>query len=344
MSEFRRPSSLMAVLGGMAVLLTAMPAEAHVKWFCGYDVASPPRPLQVVMNSDFSLLAALTLAVLLIAGVLDRTRIGEVMLESMNRVTVLLRANSELLIRAVIGGFFIALWALGNIILTPELKTGAVWVPWLQLGLAACMISRATLPLAGAGIIGLYVYGVQQYCVFHLLDYPIFLGLAVYLILTGLNRQPFGYRPLDIVRWATAITLMWASVEKWAYPEWTYPLLAVHPEMTFGFNPHFYMQAAGLVEFGLAFTLACRPLMRRTSSVILLGMFVSAIFEFGKIDAIGHSPIIVVLLAVMADDHVPSRKEAFFVLPAYYLASLGLTVFAYYGVHYLNLIYNPTMT
>ncbi len=172
-----------------------------------------------------------------------------------------------------------------------------------------------------------------RYCIFHLLDYPIFLGLAAYVGLSGLRAAPFGVRPLDLLRFATAVTLMWASVEKWAYPQWTFPLLATHPEMTFGFTPDFYMRAAGLVEFALAFTLACGPLMRRTSAVILTAMFVSAVFEFGKIDALGHSPIIVVLLGILADDTLPAPRRSPLMAPAYFCASLAAVVLAYYGVH-----------
>ena len=55
-------------------------------------------------------------------------------------------------------------------------------------------------------------------------------------------------RPIDVLRYAAAITLMWASIEKWAYPQWSYPLLIRHPEMTLGFAPDFYMRAAGAIE------------------------------------------------------------------------------------------------
>ena len=70
---------------------------------------------------------------------------------------------------------------------------------------------------------------VWQYGAFHLADYPVFLGIAAYLALTGLDRSLFGIRPMDVVRVSAAITLMWASVEKWAYPDWTVPLLAATP-------------------------------------------------------------------------------------------------------------------
>ena len=49
-------------------------------------------------------------------------------------------------------------------------------------------------------------------------------------------RDFFGLRPLDVARWAAGLTLMWASVEKWAYPDWTYPLLQKSPSLTMGFT------------------------------------------------------------------------------------------------------------
>jgi hypothetical protein len=38
---------------------------------------------------------------------------------------------------------------------------------------------------------------VQEYGAFHLADYPIFLGIAVYLALVGLQKTLFGIKPLD---------------------------------------------------------------------------------------------------------------------------------------------------
>ena len=170
------------------------------------------------------------------------------------------------------------------------------------------MVSRRTMPLAAIGIAVLFALAVWQYGVFHVADYPVFLGVAGYLALTGLQRNPFGVRPIDLVRWTASITLMWASIEKWAYPEWSYPLLIEHSTMTLGFDPEFYMRAAGAVEFALAFALLWTPLIRRSAAVILAAMFISAVFEFGKIDLIGHTLIVVVLLAIIADDGGKARR------------------------------------
>jgi hypothetical protein len=173
--------------------------------------------------------------------------------------------------------------------------------------LAACLVWRRTLPITGVGIVGLFAFAVHQYGIFHLMDYPIFLGIAAYFILVGLQRDLFGIRPVDLLRWSAGVTLMWAAIEKWAYPQWTFPLMTVNPQMTLGFTPDFFMRAAGMVEFTLAFALLLTPLVRRAAATILCSMFVSAVFEFGKIDAIGHAPIVAVLLAIIGDDFVGTR-------------------------------------
>ena len=125
---------------------------------------------------------------------------------------------------------------------------------------------------------------IWEYGIFHLADYPVFLGVAAYLALVGLQRDLFGVSPLDVVRWTAGITLMWASIEKWAYPEWSYPLFSTHPDMSMGFDPDFFMRAAGAIEFALAFALMWTPLVRRVAAIMLSGMFVSAVLEFGKVD------------------------------------------------------------
>ena len=333
--EWRCSSSFLA--GAMALpatVLASTEASAHVKWFCAFDVAGQPRGLEQVLCLDFEWLVGLSILCLMFGCLAEGTPLGTALLNALDRVTARLRADTGLLVRATLGFFFVSLWTMGGIILTPELKTDAAWIPWFQLALAACLIWHRTLPLAGAGIVVLFGYATWCYGAFHLADYPVFLGVAAYLILTGLNRTLYGIRPLDVVRAAAAVTLMWASVEKWAYPEWTAPLLAAKPEMTFGASPELFMKAAGVVEFTLAFALIWTPLVRRTAAIILAAIFVSAVFEFGKVDAIGHSGIIVVLVAIAADDaRIAIRRRDVALAPAYYAVALTGFLTLYYVGH-----------
>ena len=310
-------------------------AYAHVKWFAPYDVSQAPIGLSGVLNPTFIELLVLTLLLLWTFCSLERTAIGATLLGSVDEVFSQLRGKTDTLMRAGTAAFFVSIWAHGGIILTPELLTTSTATEWLQFGIAAGMLFRITMPLSALGIVVLFAQGVWSYGVFHMMDYPIFLGAAVYLALSGLGRTSLlGVRALDIVRFGAGITLLWASVEKWAYPEWTYPILYAHQRLSMGLDPRFYMIAAGMVEFGLAFALLWTPLVRRMASVVLMSMFVSAVFEFGKIDAIGHMVIIVILLAVAADDGGAARRSP--VLAPFWLSvALAVTMFLYYGGHQL---------
>ncbi|MET3912896.1 hypothetical protein ABID59_007270 [Bradyrhizobium sp. S3.3.6] len=323
-----------SIAGFCVWILGTEEAAAHVKWFCAYDAAGQPRGLENVLCQDFELLLGVALLWFFSGCVVERTSLGELMARSLNRFTETLELHTELMMRAVCGFFFVSLWAVGGIILTPELKTTSALVGPLQLAIAAGLLSRRTMPLSAAGIAVLFALAVRDYGTFHLADYPIFLGFAAYLALTGLQKDLFGVSPLDVVRYATAVTLMWASIEKWAYPEWSFPLLIEHPGITLGFESEFYMRAAGMVEFTLAFALAWTPLVRRIAAAMLLGMFISACFEFGKLDVIGHSAIIVVLVAIVCDTRqAASDYRSPWLAPAGLCAALTVTLFAYYVGH-----------
>jgi hypothetical protein len=309
-------------------------ASAHVKWFCAYNVAGQPDGLENVLCPDFEFLTGLSVLALMTGSVLEGTHIGAALLRALDRVTRILRDNTETIMRAACAFFFIAIWGVGGVLLTPELKTDSVLVGAIQLGIAAGMLSRYTMPLSALGIFVLYAIAIRDYGVFHLADYPVFLGVAAYLALTGAQKNLCGLRPIDVLRWAAGITLMWASIEKWAYPEWSYPLFIEHPGMSLGFSPQFYLQAAGAVEFALAFALLWTPLVRRAAAIMLVAMFVSAVLAFGKIDLIGHTLIVVALLGIVADaGGKPARMRDSWVLPVAYAASLIAFLTVYYAGH-----------
>jgi len=309
-------------------------ASAHVKWFCAYNIAGQPIGLENVLCPDFEFLAGISVLLLMSGCLAEGTYLGEAVLRVLDRTTRYMHDNTELMFRAAVGFFFVAIWAFGGVLLTPELKTDSNIVGAIQLGIAAGMLSRRTMPLSAVGIAALFAIAIWQYGIFHLADYPVFLGVAGYLALVGFQRDFFGARPLDVVRWTAGATLMWASVEKWAFPEWSYPLLTTHPGMTLGLDPVFFMRAAGAVEFALAFALIWTPLVYRLAAIILAGMFISAVLEFGKIDLIGHTLIVAALIAIIADDRGKKVLVRYpWLAPVGYAASLGLFLAIYYVAH-----------
>lgn len=346
-SQTFRRLGLALPLAALINISSAVIAFAHVKWFCAFNVAGQPRSVENVLCPDFEILVAFSLVLLIFGNLLEETRIGQALLRGLDFVTAPLNNNSDVLIRACCGFFLVALWTLGGIILTPELTTKLPWVPWLQLAMAACLIWRQTLIFTSLGIVFLFALAVKTYGVFHLLDYPVFLGVATYLGLSCFGRNLFGLRPIDVLRGFAAITLMWASIEKWAYPEWSFVLFLTHPELAMGFSQEFFMRAAGAVEFALSFAILLSPLVRRTAALVLLGMFVSAIGPFGKVDAIGHSVIIGVLLAIIADnarggsllklatDSLSQIGQGAMRISVGYAAALATFIALYYGLHSL---------
>ncbi len=334
--------AIKAGAGATALIGLSQSADAHVKWFCAFSVAGQPEGLSNVLCTDFESLSFIAVAALVWGAIVDRSFIGAAMNRALDRVFGFIAVEPDVVVRAGIGLLMVSLWNLGGIILTPELTTSSPYLPWFQLLIAACLIDRRTLIVSALGIVVLFGTALASYGVFHLADYPIFLGIAAYLAAVGLNRTIFGLRPLDVLRWSLAITLMWASVEKWAYPEWTYPLFATHPDMTMGFDPAYYMRAAGVVEFALAFALTLTPFTRRCAAIMLSSIFITAIFGFGKIDAIGHAGVIGVLFALMLDDakYIASIRQVALV-PAKFMGSLAIFIGLYYVTH--ALMYGTTI-
>ena len=221
-------------------MVFAGPASAHVKWFCAYDVAGQPDGLENVLCPDFEFLTGLSILGLMTGSVLEGTSIGFAMLRALDRATRLVRENIETIFRAGCAFFFIAIWGAGGILLTPELQDQIrLWSAPCNSALlrACCRARRCRCPRSASSCCS--ASAIWNYGPFHLADYPVFLGVAAYIALVGGQTNFFGVRPLDVLRWAAGITLMWASIEKWAYPEWSYPLFIQHPEMTHGVHAGF---------------------------------------------------------------------------------------------------------
>jgi hypothetical protein len=242
------------------------------------------------------------------------------------------------------GGFFMALFATGGLILTPELHTDADWPAWLQFGIAISLLSARSCIVAGLGIVILFVYGAVLYGVFHLADYPVFLGIAAYFVLTPVGSERLCSFRMPILYVSLCISLMWGAIEKWAYPQWTLSLLELRPYLTVGFAHDDFLVFAGFVEFALSFYILVGFSLVRPAILGLLGIFGAAVLDFGKVDAIGHLPIVVPLMMMFI--HGPCRLHIWIHKTdktaigdghragVAFATSICLLFAAYYGLHY----------
>jgi uncharacterized membrane protein YphA (DoxX/SURF4 family) len=324
---------------------------AHVKWFVNYDLLSPPRPAFGVLSSRYFILFAFFVATLIfVISLVDNylTRRTPVLERRRGILVERVAKHFPLLLRWGVSAFFTAVFVYGCLhdwmILTPELRTHSGWICWVQLAIAICALNSRSAVISGVGIIFLYGFGISQYGFFHMLDYPIFLGVAAFLIVHSIYGEKKQEWAVSAVRICTAVTLLWASIEKFAFPEWSFMLMAQRPGLALGFDPEFYMIAAGFVEFCAAFLLIAGSLAARAAALVLLMMFTSAIVPFGVIDGIGHSVIIVVLLLlVFSDNRVAelfsirrSNTLTATLRTSVYFGALLVFFFLYYASYYLS--------
>jgi hypothetical protein len=333
------------LIAGALLLFMSGVAEAHIKWFCSYDTTIPPLPIREVCSATFVVVAAGFCGLMFIAYLIDGRLKASVWARRVDRAILNLESYASTIIRAAVGILFFVLWASGGVILTPELFTTNALIPWLQLAIAATMLFRSTLVFGALGIMFLYVYAVVAYGAFHMMDYPVVPGIAVYLALTACNIAQIREVRMPVLFAGVALTMMWGAVEKFAYPYWTFPLLSTHAALTLGFSFEQFMYIAGFVEFSLAFFMLTGTVLLRLACAALLMLLLSAIPEFGKVDAIGHllivAGLVVMIITGQHSIQIPAVIQRTGVamraglLTSGYVATLAVAFVLYWGSQFL---------
>jgi hypothetical protein len=328
------------VVASIATFALAEPAEAHVKWFAPYIVKASPQPVSLTLSDPwFWTGIVLVMVFLMLTRLVEQSRFGAGVMATMDRASDPLWNRLDDFIRCVIAAFFVAIFAVGGIYLTPDLKTPAEWVSWIQLLIAAGIFSKRTMPLSAVGIIGLWLLALRDYDLFHLFDYlSLGVGVASYLVLAASTNEKWRSHRFEVLRWAVAIALMWSSLEKFAYPDWFYPLVQERPFLTFGMPRDAFIPMAGVAEFTLGFGLLATPLVRRLSALGLLVIFTAAVYPFGRTDMIGHALIMMIIVAIAVDHtrdlhFMNAIRQNIVLLPVSLAGFLAVFVMSYWGLH-----------
>jgi hypothetical protein len=319
----KKPFMILAMM-----LLAPAEAFAHVKWFCAYDTAVPPLPIVDVVTSSFAATAAAFCMLMFVAYLVDRLLDGKVWARRLDDAITRYDRYSGTFVRAAVGILFLVLWSTGDTILMPELKTANGLVPWVQLAIAASMLFPSTLILGAAGIMGLYGYAIVEYGSFHMMDYPVIPGVAIYVGLTTFTSTYVNTLRLSVLYSSVAATMMWGAIEKFGYPCWTLPLMAEYPNLTLGLGFDRFMYIAGFVEFSLAFFMVTGTALLRWSCFALLLLLVSAIPAFGSADATGHFLIVASLVVMIVAGQRTVQMPAF-VSRAGIVTQAGMLTFGY---------------
>lgn len=322
-------------------------AEAHIKWFVEFDISDPPQSFASIIDTFYYLnLLIFSIWGVIIACVIDSlwcNRLGKFTL-----ISDLFSYHDDIALgiaRIGTGIFFVGIWLVGNVILTPELLSDAWYLSYIQLSIAVAVLFRKGLLLAGIGILALYTLAVYDYGLFHLLDYFTLVGLAIYFILSFFNSMPLERYRLPILYLALIFSFLWSAIEKIAYPQWFYPFLNKYTTLTMGLDNDLFIASAAFVEFTLFFLL-----LIGNNSVILLALLINLLITsgniyFGKMDAIGHFPTNFILLIMLIKGPLPMKVWLFdHSCKPYTDAIKGAIAFpltlvmlfsAYYGLHWI---------
>jgi hypothetical protein len=344
--------TLIAYYGGLALSLISSTAAAHVKWFAETDAAETPKPIgEVLTQPAFVGLFLLSVLCIYTFFLIDRWALRKGVLATLDTRMKSFDGFSIHVMRISGAIFFLSLaawyWLHGSgFYITPELKTSEAWVPWLHLVMGLCALSRRTAFITGLGIALLYAFSIEHYGVYHLIDYMIFLGIGYFFMTSASNNAKWRKSAFIVLFASTGLTLTWAAIEKFAYPQWTFAMLEANPGMLMGMDALTYMTLAGFVEFNITFILlGAASMIGRLVALGLQSVFVLAIFKFGIVDAIGHLMIIAILFVLFVRGPTDARNmlvlrdkslftEAYFMTGLYYLAIVSM-FFAYYGLHIL---------
>lgn len=266
-------------------------AYAHVKWFT--DVMPVKEDLELVLSPVFmgtALGVALLLAVLtqLVPAIMNVGALGKFdrQVERLRpyAVHLLQYGTAAALLWGMLEG---SLFAPEFAVAEPAVET-AVWVtvalllvPW-----------HYAVKAAAAVLLGLYVYDVVEYGLFHMLDYGFYVAIAGAL---ALQRTPAAKLAFPLLYLGTGLSLCWVAVEKWIFPAMSLDIIEHHNVPTFGFPPETFIVLAAFIEFVVGYLLVV-GILNRLLSIVLTVIFILTTMLFGYIEIVGHFMIHIVLL------------------------------------------------
>jgi hypothetical protein len=330
-------------LAAIGLLLYGAAPSAHVKWFVEVDVSDPPRDLALVLSPMFWGLLALASAALFVVFLIDIHWSRRGRLEVIEQLFSTNPDVATYMVRIGTGVFFVAVWLVGDVILTPELVTDSPYVGAIQLFTAFFTLFVPTLILSAAGILALYVFGVMEYGIYHMIDYVVFLGVAAYLAISSLGNERLLRHRLPLLISLMLFSFLWSAIEKLGYPQWFDPFLDENEFLTIGLPRDFFVMSAAFVEFTLCYVLLAGRNLVILGSIALNFLIIAGALYFGKVDALGHF-LIIVILAIMTikgpnsysivpyRDDRPAALQSMLMLMGYWVV-LGLLFALYYGLH-----------
>lgn len=294
-------------------------ANAHVKWFSNYRYDQAPISFSDLNNSTFwslLILSAVTIgAMVILSSSLSRWA----PYRKLNDWLASYASEAPLIIRIFAGASHLLAWQAGAMV-APELKTGSSWVGAFQYAIALMLLFRKTTPIAGAGMIAIYLYAISQWGFFHLLDYVAYFAVGYYLVVAYAKQPKLKGTGIPALYAGLGFTLCWVALEKVFYPGWGMQVLEQARPLAMGLNLDFFLMGCAFVEFCLGYLLIICVLERPLALTITLVFFTTTSF-FGKTELVGHNLIHGILIVFIL-----VGKGEYFQPPIRFHKTLGMRV------------------
>jgi uncharacterized membrane protein YphA (DoxX/SURF4 family) len=298
------------------VFLSPITTLAHVKWFA--EAQEPVRNYQIT-DSPVILAIIISLLIILLGIYLDKK------LRVPNKLNKYIEAWAPKVLSLASIGFGLAfiIFSIQGFIFAPNLQVASpLGTSMLVLQFLAGILILFGLyeRVGGVLILVLFIFGVQEYGMYEMLDTMEMIGFAIYIILIGRPKwkirdlnliepvtQKFHKYGLPILRVGTGLNLIILGfTEKILAPSLTDNFLN-HYNWNFmqglgfeWFTNYWFAFSAGAVEilFGIFFLFG---LITRTTTILLAVFLATTLVLLGPIELVGHLPhfsIAIVLLVL----------------------------------------------
>lgn len=273
----------------LLLLVSFLPqvSQAHVKWFSNYDFLQPPLQWEQLNHPYFWGLFALSLVFLPILVYTDKLGEKSQVYQKINGLLDNYADQGPLIMRITMGAVLLMSWQ-GDSIIAPEIPIPSPFWGWFEFAIALLLLFRKTTFITGLAIIFLYIMGIMNHGIFHMLDYVVYPAVGFFLAVSYSKIDRLRNLDLPVLYSGLGFSLCWVAFEKMIYPYWGLSVLAKAPALTMGLPHDFFLLACAFIEFSLGYLLIICLLHRPLAVVVTLTFFLTTTF-FGKTEIIGHT-------------------------------------------------------
>lgn len=280
-----------AFLLAIAVIITPLFAEAHVKWFT--EIAPQKETLEQILSPLF-LGLAITVAILLgfLTLLIPKTADWPLIQKWDGKLSEYRKYSRYLLKYGTAAALTIQV--INGTLFAPEFRieqTVTAAFAWASIVLL-CIPHHSATKAGAAILLSLFIYVTIDNGIFHMLDYGFYLAIIA-VLLVGKTR--FEEKGFPLLYLGTGLSLCWVAVEKWVYPTMALDIVSTHHVPTFGFDPAVFIVMAAFIEFIVGYLLVV-GILNRVVGLIVTIIFIMTTMLFGFTEIIGHFMIHIVLI------------------------------------------------